>query len=299
MPGFEFETQMEMMSAGLEQRPAITHFSHPHPLEEISDLPESFSLPVPDAGSTSSTGRPITPAGLADFASKKPAINSRGKSPTRLLIHTTIYLILVHSSSFHCKGCGKPGSGFSYNCKVCSQDYHSLCTLKPLSIFHQSHSHPLVMEFVPAYGGKGFSEWFYSCSVCGLDILLDYSKSMTRPLNLKLPVNQVECYSNQSGPNYGGSGPAGIHRANPAISTTPITAHRSRPVKNPSALVGASQFSPGVAFVNQGDFDSASGAPTCGMNRGIPNTLPIGSYAGKVQTMFPRPNDNCSSTEWK
>lgn len=150
------------------------------------------------------------------------------------------------------------------------------------------------MEFAPAYEGKGFlcdlcnspggfGQWFYSCSDCGFDIHLDCAKSMKQLLKVQVPVDRVASYSSTPG-------------ANQAIPAMPITAQRSLPVNSPITPMGASQFSPGAAFVNQTGFNYATGAPMYGINSSVPNILPAGSHLGNTQTMFLRPTSGAPVT---
>ncbi|OWM69248.1 uncharacterized protein LOC116211693 [Punica granatum] len=299
---------MGMMSTETEQRPVITHFSHPHPLE-ITSLPEKLQAACSGCGIKIFPGKAYYACKTCEFCLHGTCYNL-----PRKIYHPADpnhHLILILSPSFRCRGCGNPGNGFSYNCNVCSQDYHSLCTLKPLSITHRSHSHPLILEFAPAYEGKGFrcdlcqnpgglDHWFYSCSGCGFDVHLDCAKSMTEPLRVQVPLNPAKNYSNRSVPSCDGFGPAGAHVADPAMPITPITTQRGPPTNNTSFPMVASQFSPpGAPFVNQGGFGYASGAPIYGMNTGVPggnNVFPTGSYVGNNQTVFLRTTNGAPMT---
>lgn len=136
------------------------HFSHEHPLQL------SFNTSEPSEVICVGCGMTVIPT-KSYYACKTCCFS----------LHTACYnmprkvhhpadpghdLILLLLPSFACKACGKPGSGFAYNCPVCHQNYHSLCTVFPLSASHCSHPHVLNLRFSPPYDGiKGFR-----CDIC-------------------------------------------------------------------------------------------------------------------------------------
>ena len=137
------------------------HFSHDHPLE--------LSYNTSEAGQVTCIGCSIPVLPRKDYYNCKTcsfSLHSACYNMPRKIHHPAEPghdLILLLFPSFACKACGKPGSGFAYNCRICHQNYHSLCTVLPLSASHHFHTpHILNLEFSPPYDGvKGFR-----CDIC-------------------------------------------------------------------------------------------------------------------------------------
>ncbi|XP_056165181.1 uncharacterized protein LOC130137584 [Syzygium oleosum] len=167
------------------QKKVIMHFSHDHALE-LTKLSKT------NQAICSGCGIHILPDG--DYfacATCNFFLHKECSELPRNIYHPSDKnhnLILILSPSFHCKACGTPGSGFSYNCNICLGDIHSLCAMKPFSATHKSHPHPLRLEFKSPYEGEegfqcdicgqpGYNQWLYCCQQCGYDVHLHCSKS--------------------------------------------------------------------------------------------------------------------------
>ncbi|KAJ9697843.1 hypothetical protein PVL29_007120 [Vitis rotundifolia] len=168
-----------------EERLLLRHFSHEHPLElacDDSSRPEADRVTCVGCGIHLLPRKAYYTCRTCDFSLHRPCYNM-----PRKVHHPTDPghdLVLHLSTSFACKGCGNPGSGFSYHCGICLQSYHILCSVLPLSISHYSHPHVLKLEFSPPnYDGlegfccdicknPGSHHWLYRCGTCEFDVHL-------------------------------------------------------------------------------------------------------------------------------
>ncbi|KAK6941927.1 DC1 [Dillenia turbinata] len=172
--------------------PTFEHFSHEHPLEAITNLSPTKEVPICALCKQKiSAGRTYYTCRTCNFALDNICYNM----PASLQHRAHPYhgaLILVPSPSFECRACGLYGSGFSYNCSLCHFHYHNLCLLKPDSVQHISHTHPLKLEFSPPYdnpkafccdscGNIGYDQWLYRCKDCEFDVHLQCVTASKEP----------------------------------------------------------------------------------------------------------------------
>lgn len=172
-----------------EEKPMYGHFSHEHPLE----LDKSSHT-----GTTICSGckRDIVPG--KDFYTCKACSFSLHRScfnMPRIYQHPAepghaLNLLLL--PSFVCKACGVQGSGFCYNCSVCSCSYHTLCLRMPFVESCASHEHLLKLEFSSPYdnckgfrcdvcGDPGSDHWLYRCNECEFDVHINCIYSVPSP----------------------------------------------------------------------------------------------------------------------
>ena len=173
-----------------EKEDLFRHFSHEHPLELSCDTIETGQIICVGCGIHVLPGKAYYACRTCRFSLHSACYNMPRK------VHHPADpghdLILLLMPSFACKACGKPGSGFAYNCRICLQSYHSLCSVLPLSTSHYSHPHILNIEFSPPYDGVkgfrcdvcrnlGYDHWLYRCGPCGFDVHLNCALSNQPP----------------------------------------------------------------------------------------------------------------------
>lgn len=167
------------------------HFSHEHPLELSCNAAETGQvIPCVGCGIRVLAGKTYYTCKTCRFSLHTACYNMPRK--VRHPADPGHNLILLLMPSFACKACGKPGSGFAFNCGICHQSYHSLCSVLPLSTSHHSHPHVLNLEFSPPYDSVkafrcdicrrlGYDHWLYRCGPCGFDVHLDCALSNQPP----------------------------------------------------------------------------------------------------------------------
>ncbi|KAI6685931.1 hypothetical protein NL676_031844 [Syzygium grande] len=207
------------------QKKVLMHFSHDHALELTKLLKTSQVI-------CSGCGIRIVPS--EDYfacATCNFSLHRYCSGLPRRIYHpsdSNHELILILSPSFHCKACGTPGSGFSYNCNICLGDIHSLCAMKPLSATHDSHPHRLTLEFTPPYEGEGgfrcdicerpgSDQWLYRCQQCEYDVHLHCSKSQGGPEVHNIIQEKPAFEASSRAPSLPNS------TQKPAINTTSVT----------------------------------------------------------------------------
>ncbi|XP_043691635.1 uncharacterized protein LOC122642257 [Telopea speciosissima] len=181
---------------------SIHHFSHPHPLE----LQVGMNVIVSCSGCKLNASDTFYSCKTCNYTlhiscSKMPQQITHPADPNHTL--SLLSVPAYQEGFFNCDACGRIGNGFSYHCKACNKDIHTLCAIKPLSINHQSHHHPLTLTFSPPYQNKGFScdickqvglnHWLYRCNLCEFDAhlgcastkpkLLPQIQTQTQPIN--------------------------------------------------------------------------------------------------------------------
>lgn len=209
----------------LSYEPYIQHFSHPHLLEltdpqTLTLIPPCSACKLQSSGSWMYTCKTCVNFTLHVSCTQIPQLITHPSHPshTLSLLPTPIY----PGGVFSCDGCGYRGHGFSYHCNSCDFDLHMLCASKPLTIFHQSHSHQLHLTFDSPYHTKGFScdicrklganHWLYHCSSCEFDAHLDCAANVnsTRPIS-QPQVQQVQIQHYNSFPGANQNQPQFVH----------------------------------------------------------------------------------------
>ncbi|XP_050226829.1 protein VACUOLELESS GAMETOPHYTES-like [Mercurialis annua] len=265
-----------------EEEPKYSHFTHEHPLELIN------SNQVSDRTTCSGCNRSIL-AGKDFYTCKSCSFSLHRVCYNMATVYNHPaepghHLNLILSPSFECKACGLRGSGFSYNCRICACNYHSLCLRMPLTESSAFHGHLLKLVVSPLYdnlpfkgfrcdvcGNPGSDHWLYSCKECEFDVHLNCIYSVPIPekhTNLRIlraPPNETGAYDMNYGP--------------------------SAPYINFSEPTASSMSNPGTNFVHPGvrisTATGTSGAGIAGLvATGILTGIGEGIGQEIVQTIF-------------
>ncbi|KDP24635.1 hypothetical protein JCGZ_25551 [Jatropha curcas] len=183
---------------------------------------------------------------------------------------------------FNCKACGFQGSGFCYNCRVCSCNYHTFCLKMPLQEFCASHQHLLKLEFSCPYedikgfrcdvcGNPGFDHWLYRCNDCEFDVHIN---CVYTPINLKNLTSEGSAPPVETRTSYVNLSPSAPY---PDFSNTKGETETSTFYANPSPPAPHSNLS------NTGSYVLSSGNPNLLGSNGGEEALGTG-IAGLLAT---------------
>ncbi|XP_077246166.1 uncharacterized protein LOC143886070 [Tasmannia lanceolata] len=163
--------------------PIIHHFSHEHPLQ-LSNLQQQNQNQI----TASCSGCKLKASGwiytckpcnytLHITCSQLPQKLTHPSDPNHQL--TLLPFPIYPEGAFKCNACDQIGTGFCFHCTDCDLDIHSLCAIRPLSVNHEAHHHPLNITFSPPYSEKAFNcdicngtgsnHWLYRCNICEFD----------------------------------------------------------------------------------------------------------------------------------
>ncbi|XP_070032228.1 protein VACUOLELESS GAMETOPHYTES-like isoform X1 [Nicotiana tomentosiformis] len=185
-----------------ESKNTINHFSHPHPLELITN--QNFA----SSSSQLCSGCKIQAIGsIYTCKSCNFFLHTECSQMPQQITHpfdkehhfTLLPKPIYPDGKFNCDACGENGDGFSYHCKTCGTDLHILCAVFPQCVTHWSHHHQLDLKFSPPYPGKSFccdickkvgtNHWLYRCQTCGFDAHLNCT-------TLQAPPHQSHIHQN-------------------------------------------------------------------------------------------------------
>ncbi|XP_059669565.1 uncharacterized protein LOC132314760 [Cornus florida] len=163
-----------------EPQPEIRfhHFSHDHPLELTNSPPKEnitcFGCKLNMLSSTNYYKCRACPFWLHHVCYNMPRNVQHPADPDHQL--TLLATPSSTKGSFKCKACGHYVTGFYYNCDMCGDFYHALCSAVPLSVNTPFHPHTLRLEFSPPYefqcdlcSTPGNNWWLYHCEFCEFD----------------------------------------------------------------------------------------------------------------------------------
>ncbi|KDP24637.1 hypothetical protein JCGZ_25553 [Jatropha curcas] len=265
----------------LDIDPTLQHFSHPHTLKlqnfpsQIPNKPICSSCKLAISGWTYNCNS--CNYYLHKVCAQMPIIKKHEIDPnhTLTLISTPAY----PQGAFKCNACGRHDTGFSYHCKDCELDLHTLCAHMPssININHHLHNHTLSLIFSPVYSKKvfqcdicrgfGSNHWLYRCNSCSFDAHLNCAIANTQNQKQDQPAAPA---SHQYKSKIRRLPLASSVVGSPSRSPLPLTSHHytrmihRHPPSPSSFTVGSSSRSPLPVYdqIGGGDYYyTAAGMP--------------------------------------
>ncbi|KAJ8643671.1 hypothetical protein MRB53_005419 [Persea americana] len=190
---------MEFTALAVPKEEVLVHFSHPHPLQQVS-MPYLFTcMGCKEYGAGRRFRCQACNFDLHDFcALAPPSIQSHPLHSQHQLIFYTKVGGLLRSK---CEVCNKTTKGYTFRCPTCNFEVHPGCTLLQQEMDFPTHLHTLFLSPATATPGNSLSTTcaecrrkrsgqFYHCAICGYHIHAVCAKDMVNGLyvhGLKAP----------------------------------------------------------------------------------------------------------------